>query len=210
MNKKIIISALLIVVLTVLAMNYSYIKHEYMIYSITTDMFVDVDNDQFDPGPKLGEKIVSINALYNGEIIQDLTSLSGSKGMVLVINRSLDWCPFCMRQTIQLQEYKEQFDTAGINIVVITYDDPILQKQFTDRHSIDLPILSDIEAQTFKSLSVLRKEYKLDDNHYGLPYPGMIIIDTDGFIRGKLFVEAYSSRVDSKAVLDYAKAHLLE
>lgn len=181
-----------------------------MIYSITTDMFVDVDNDQFDPGPKLGEKIVSINALYNGEIIQDLTSLSGSKGMVLVINRSLDWCPFCMRQTIQLQEYKEQFDTAGINIVVITYDDPILQKQFTDRHSIDLPILSDIEAQTFKSLSVLRKEYKLDDNHYGLPYPGMIIIDTDGFIRGKLFVEAYSSRVDSKAVLDYAKAHLLE
>jgi peroxiredoxin len=189
-------------------MNYSLIKKEFKIYFVTTEMFVNVDNDEFDSGPVIGQKIPSISALYNGKTIQDITTLSGENGMVFVINRSLDWCPFCMRQTIQLQEYKQQFDAAGINIVLITYDDPMVQKQFIDRHSIAFPILSDIEAQSFKSLSVLRKEYKPGDKHYGLPYPGMIIIDTDGVIRGKLFVEAYSSRVDSKALLEYAEDHL--
>jgi len=210
MNKKIVASALLLVVIVVTAMNFSLLKEVFIERFITADMFVDADNDQFDPGPVLGEKIPAINALYNGKVIQDLTSFSGEKGLVFVINRSLDWCPFCMKQTIQLQEYKEQFEAEGISVVIITYDNPILQRQFADRHSIDLPILSDIKAQTFKSLTVLRKKYKPDDDRYGLPYPGMIIIDADGIIRGKLFIRAYSSRVDSKAVLEYAKVHLLK
>jgi len=207
MNKKILISSILILVIAVVSMNFSLIKEEFIGF-ITAEMFVEVDNDQFDAGPNLGLKIPPINALYDGKIIQDLTTLSGESGLVLVINRSLDWCPFCIKQTIQLQEYKKQFETAGINVVIITYDKPILQNEFANKHSIDLPLLSDIKAQTFKSISVLRNDFKPGDKQYGLPYPGMIIIDAKGVIRGKLFIEDYSSRVDSKAVLTYAKDKL--
>ncbi len=207
MNKKILISSILILVIAVVSMNFSLIKEEFIGF-ITAEMFVEVDNVQFDAGPNLGIKIPPINALYDGKIIQDLTTLSGESGLVLVINRSLDWCPFCIKQTIQLQEYKKQFETAGINVVIITYDKPILQNEFANKHSIDLPLLSDIKAQTFKSISVLRNDFKPGDKQYGLPYPGMIIIDAKGVIRGKLFIEDYSSRVDSKAVLTYAKDKL--
>ena len=42
----------------------------------------------------------------------------------VVASRSFDWCPYCMRQIIQLQEEKAGFDAAGIGMVAITYDDP--------------------------------------------------------------------------------------
>ena len=208
MNKKILVSALLIVAIAVITMNFSLIKRGVIEHFITVDMFVDQDNEEFDAGPLIGLKMPPINALYNGKIVQDITTLSGESGLVFVINRSLDWCPFCMKQTIQLQEYKKKFETAGINVVIITYDEPHLQKEFANKHSIDLPILSDIKAQTFRSISVLKKDYKPGDRFYGLPNPGMLVIDAKGIIRGKLFIEDYSSRVDSKAVLAYAKNKL--
>jgi peroxiredoxin len=208
MNKKILISAILIVVIAVVSINFSLIKEEFIEQFITAEMFVDADIDQFDAGPNIGLKIPPINAIYDGKIILDITTFSGESGLVLVINRSLDWCPFCMKQTIQLQEYKKKFEAAGINVVIITYDKPILQNEFAKKHSIDLPLLSDIKAQTFKSISVLRNDFKPGDKQYGLPYPGMLVIDATGVIRGKLFIEDYSSRVDSKAVLAYAESKL--
>jgi hypothetical protein len=36
----------------------------------------------------------------------------------------------------------------------------------------------------------------------------MIIVDTRGVVVGKLFLEAYSSRVDSAAALDFARSAL--
>jgi hypothetical protein len=57
---------------------------------------------------------------------------------------------------------------------------------------------------------VLNKKYKPDDKYYALPYPRMGVIYADDVIRGKLFVEASRSRVGSKAVLEYAKVHLLK
>ena len=45
-------------------------------------------------------------------------------------------------------------------------------------------------------------------NYYGIPYPGMIVINPVGEVVGKLFLEAYSSRVDSAAALAFARKAL--
>ncbi len=113
-----------------------------------------------------------------------------------------------MRQMIQLQAHSADFAAAGIGMVAITYDDPQLQQAFIDKFGITIPVLSDIDGLSFKTLGILNNQYRKGDFQYGIPYPGMIVINPEGEVVGKLFLEAYSSRVDSAAALAFARAAL--
>tara|TARA_R110002110_G_scaffold415561_1_gene650770 strand:+ start:72741 stop:73388 length:648 start_codon:yes stop_codon:yes gene_type:complete len=175
---------------------------------LTQDMFVPADTDDFDPGPAIGSRFPGVRALYNGREIALLQPFAGRNGTALVASRSLDWCPYCMRQMIQLQQNKAAFDAAGIGLVGITYDTPAQQQAFADKHGITIPLLADIDALTFKTLGILNESYQPGDPQYGIPHPGMIVIDATGTVVGKLFLEAYSARVDSAASLQAARQML--
>jgi peroxiredoxin len=181
---------------------------EMAVDKLTADMFVDADQDSFDPGPAVGSHFPGIRATYQGREISLIEDFAGGRGTIFIASRSLDWCPYCMRQMIQLQAHKAGFDAAGIGMVGITYDDPVLQQAFIDKFGITIPILSDINALSFKTLGILNEQYQPGDTQYGIPNPGMIIIDAQGLVVGKLFLEAYSSRVDSAAALAFARTTL--
>jgi peroxiredoxin len=175
---------------------------------LTQDMFVASDNDDFDPGPAVGSNFPGLQASYQGRTITLINEFVGRNGTVFIASRSVDWCPYCMRQMIQLQEHKGGFDAAGIGMVAITYDDPALQQAFIDKFAITIPMLSDMQALSFKTLGILNEEYQPGDFQYGIPHPGMIVIDPAGKVVGKLFLKAYSSRVDSAAALAFANTSL--
>lgn len=175
---------------------------------LTADMFVPADRDDFDPGPAVGSDFPGVRAIHGGREVTLLGEFAGSNGTVLVASRSLDWCPYCMRQMIQLQAHKADFDAAGIGLVGITYDPPGEQQAFIDRFGITIPVLSDRNALSFKTLGILNEQYQPGDAQYGIPHPGMIVIDRDGKVAGKLFLEAYSQRVDSSAALAFAREAL--
>jgi peroxiredoxin len=181
---------------------------EVAIDKLTADMFVATDSDNFDPGPATGSHFPGLNATYQGRKISLINEFAGENGTIFIASRSLVWCPYCMRQMIHLQQHKAGFDQAGIGMVGITYDDPALQQAFIDKFAITIPILSDHEALSFKTLGILNEKYQKGDFQYGIPHPGMIIVDSDGVVGGKLFLEAYSSRVDSAAALAFAKTAL--
>ena len=172
---------------------------------ITADMFVAADSDAFDPGPALGSRFPGLRASYRGREVTLLDEFAGSNGTVFVASRSLDWCPYCMRQMIQLQDNAAAFAAAGIGLVAITYDTPRLQQAFIDKFGITIPVLSDIDALSFKTLGILNEDYQRGDSRYGIPHPGMIVINPEGEVVGKLFLEAYSSRVDSASALAFAQ-----
>ena len=175
---------------------------------ITADMFVAADSDAFDPGPALGSRFPGLRATYRGREVTLLEEFAGKNGTVFIASRSLDWCPYCMRQMIQLQDNAAAFAAAGIGLVAITYDEPRLQQAFIDKFGITIPVLSDIDALSFKTLGILNEDYQRGDSRYGIPHPGMIVINPQGEVVGKLFLEAYSSRVDSQAALAFAKQAL--
>ena len=110
---------------------------------------------------------------------------------------------------MQLQSYLEDFRQAGIGVVAITYDTPELQRAFIDKVGLRYPLISDIDAGTMRALGILNTEYQPGDSNYGIPYPGIFIVDRSGTIVGKLFLEGYSTRVDAAAVLAFAR-QLLE
>lgn len=175
---------------------------------LTANMFVEEDQDDFDPGPAVGTTFPGVSATYRGEALTALDQFQGPNGLAFVATRSADWCPYCMKQMIQLQEYKAQYDAAGIGLVAITYDAPDLQQAFIDQHGIEYPLLHDVDAQTFISLGILNEQYEPGNSAYGIPHPGMIVIDPDGQIVGKLFIEAYSVRVSAESALAYAQRAL--
>ena len=55
---------------------------------------------------------------------------------------------------MQLQEQAANFEKVGIGIVAITYDSPELQQVFIDAASITYPLLSDIDAETIRTLGI--------------------------------------------------------
>ena len=61
---------------------------------------------------------------------------------------------------------------------------------------------------SLKTLGILNADYQPGEAQYGIPYPGMIVIDRQGQVVGKLFLEAYSSRVDAESALNFAMQRL--
>ena len=204
MKKNALIIAAVIVVLVAVGYLYRESLKEAAMAKLTEDMFVAGDADNFDPGPALGSRFPGLRATYQGRTITLVEEFAGHKGTVFIASRSLDWCPYCIRQMVQLQEHSADYETAGIGMVAITYDDPQLQQLFIDKFGITIPVLSDINALSFKTLGILNEKYREGDPRYGIPHPGMIVINPQGVVVGKLFLEAYSSRVDSAAALAFA------
>jgi peroxiredoxin len=199
--------ALLVLILALLYLFREPLK-EFAYQQLTRDMFVAADQDDFDPGPAVGSSFPGLHATHEGRAVSLLTPFAGTSGTLFIASRSLDWCPFCMRQMMQLQQSKAAFDEAGIGMVAITYDAPELLRRFADQHQISIPLLSDDKALSFKTLGILNEDYQPGDSNYGIPYPGMIIVDPNGIVVGKLFVEDYTQRVDSTAALAFAKSAL--
>ncbi len=204
MKKPVLISlAILAVAAGVFALFREPIK-EAAYDGITSDMFVEQDDDEFDPGPALGSRFPGIKAVYEGQPVSLIQPFAGKSGTVFMASRSFDWCPYCMKQMIELNKAAPTFAAAGIGLVAITYDTPSKQQAFASEHGITIPILSDVDTLSFKTLGILNDGYQPGENAYGIPYPGMIIIDPDGVVVGKLFLEGYSTRVSAEAALAYA------
>ncbi len=115
-----------------------------------------------------------------------------------------------MKQLVQLQENADLFTKAGISIVALTYDAPALQQQFIEANQISYPLLSDIEAKSVIALDILNPSYQPSQSAYGIPYPGVFVVNPDMEIVGKLFIEPYQTRVHAQGVLSYAEAQLTD
>jgi peroxiredoxin len=109
---------------------------------------------------------------------------------------------------VQLQENLQKFTDAGIGVLVLTYDAPEAQAQFIAARGIEYPMVSDIEAASVIALGILNAEYQPGHSAYGIPHPGIFVLDGSLTIREKLFVEGYQSRVDADAVLAVARQAL--
>ena len=113
-----------------------------------------------------------------------------------------------MRQFVQLQENLASFSEAGIAVVALTYDSPELQQAFIEAEGIEYPFLSDIDATSVIALDILNQQYGPGHDAYGIPYPGVFVVDADMKIVGKIFIEGYRTRVEAAGVLAYAKEKL--
>ena len=93
-------------------------------------------------------------------------------------------------------------------MVAMSYDAPEMQQPFLDVADITYPILSDIEGSSSIILGILNEQYSPGEDAYGIPHPGIFIMDADRNIVHKIFVEGYDIRVDGESVLAIAQEAL--
>ena len=91
-----------------------------------------------------------------------------------------------------------------IQVVAISYDPVEVLAKFADKRKITFPLLSDPGSKTIRAYGLLNKEAK--GRTEGIPYPGTVLIDKDGVIRGKLFLEGYRDRHSTAELIKAARA----
>jgi peroxiredoxin len=121
-------------------------------------------------------------------------SIMGPKGAMLVFSRSVDWCPYCKTQVIELQSRLGELKAQGLGLAVITYDSPAIMADFSRRRGITFPLLSDPGSQTIRAYGILNTTVAAGTSNYGIPFPGTFLIDRTGKVTSRFFEEAYQER----------------
>ncbi|MGK0189698.1 MAG: peroxiredoxin [Verrucomicrobiales bacterium] len=105
---------------------------------------------------------------------------------------------------VQLQAKITDFESAGVQVVGISYDSTEILKKFAAKQKITFPLLSDPESKVINAFHIVNE--KAPSKWNGIPHPGTFIIDQKGTIRSKFFLESYRKRHPASVILDAAKA----
>lgn len=153
-------------------------------------------------GPEMGSKVESLNLIDQFSDKQQLANIIGDRGAIIVLFRSADWCPFCKRHLLELNAEAESFKQAGYGVTAISYDSPEILRIFSQNNKLNYSLLSDQDVESFKALKVVNAQYSPGDRHYGIPYPGVIVVDNNAEVIHKYFFEGYKERVKFKQLLN--------
>lgn len=97
-----------------------------------------------------------------------------------------------------MQRDLKKIEAAGVKVVGISYDSVAVLKGFADSQTITFPLLSDPDSKTIAAYALRNKETAGKSfgkvNLDGVPYPGTLLVGTDGVIKAKLFVDGYKDR----------------
>ncbi len=129
---------------------------------------------------------------------ENLQTLSGRNGLLLLFFRSADWCPFCKGQLVDLEGAQKAFAAKGINVAAISYDSPAILADFTKRRAITYPLLSDKNSELIDKFGIRNPEGT--GMQAGIPYPGFYLIDPHGVIVKRYFETAYVNRLTANSL----------
>jgi peroxiredoxin len=90
-----------------------------------------------------------------------------------------------------------------VQLIGISYDSVEVLAEFGQKNKITYPLLSDTNSKTIAAYELLNKEAK--GKQAGIPYPGTMLVDQQGVVRAKLFLEGYKDRHATEALVEAAK-----
>lgn len=145
-------------------------------------------------GPQVGQVVPDFQLQDAHGKVWTRDSIMGPKGAMVVFSRSLDWCPYCKTQVLELQSRVGELKAQGLGVAVITYDPPAVMADFSRRRGITLPLLSDPGSATIKAFGILNTTVAAGSSNVGIPFPGTFLIDRSGRVTSRFFEEAYQER----------------
>ncbi len=122
----------------------------------------------------------------------DFDALVGEKGLALFFVRSVDWCPYCRQQAIEVQKSLQAFKQRGINVAFVSYDQTAAQKRFADKWDFEPTLLSDPQIDIINAFGLRNMKHKEGSRFYGIPYPAVFIVTPARVVAAKLYEEDYA------------------
>jgi peroxiredoxin len=136
-----------------------------------------------EPGLQPGAKVPAFTLKDQDGNPQTLKSLAGPNGLLILFNRSADWCPFCKSQLIDLEAARHNFESKGIHVASITYDSSGILKAFATRRNVRFSMLSDPDSATIDAFGVRNHDAEATGTKAGIAVPNYFLITPDGTIR---------------------------
>jgi len=159
------------------------------------------------PGPGVGSPFPNtLNLEDQKGRTRSLADLMGTRGVTLVFVRSADWCPFCKRQLAELNTLAPEFEQLGYPLVSISVDAVPLIQKFAAQVGVRFTMLADPKGAINEQLGIRDAQYPVGSAAFGVPHPGMFVIDRGGQIRRKHFEKGYATRPDPQRVLAQIRA----
>lgn len=155
-----------------------------------------------DRGPPVGTATPDIGMpLDQAAKPRPLASLTGKNGTVFLFFRSADWCPYCQRQLMDLNEGLAEIEKRGFKLAALSYDSPEILAKFTEKRDIKFPLLSDPKSAVIDRYGLRDPAYAGKPKYDGVPRPIILILDPKGVIKAKLYEESYKDRPPVAEVL---------
>ena len=105
---------------------------------------------------------------------------------------------------MQLTELTKKVEARGLIIVTITYHSVATLKSVEEDQDITFTLLHDENVKHVNAFGIRNMDYEPGNRVYGIPYPGIFLVDTDGIIKYKFSEESYRERPDFEDVLKAA------
>ncbi len=102
---------------------------------------------------------------------------------------------------MELEQKAKQFENLGLNVVGLSYDTPAVLHNFAARKDIHFPLLSDPDSKIIRELGILNQEVPKDSPFFGIPYPGIYILDNHGVVVAKYFEDDFRQRYTAAGIL---------
>jgi len=153
------------------------------------------------PGPAVGAMASASAAMAtaSGET-RTILDMAGPNGVVLVFNRSLEWCPYCKGQAIKLNTMAKQITDRGYGLTVLTYDSPAKLASFASKESISFALMSDPRSQTIDAFGVRDPQYT-EGKAVGVPFASIFILSPEGKVLAKSVSSDYKVRPTDDEVI---------
>lgn len=155
-------------------------------------------------GLNVGDKAPRFELKDQSGAAVKLDALLQNGPVAVVFYRSADWCPYCQKQLVDLQEGLAAIKAAGLQVIAISYDSVEVLERFAKKRSIQFPLLSDPGSATIKNWKLLNADAKGQTE--GIPHPMTYVLSRDGVIRAKLGHETYQVRHTVPDLIQAAKA----
>ena len=158
-------------------------------------------------GPAVGDKFADdLRARDQKDQDRTLAELMGKNGSVVFFVRSVDWCPYCQRQVVEVNERLDDFQALGLSVVSVSVDDVEEVAEFAELHSIRYTMLADPAGAINESLGIRDHQYPVGTDAFGVPRPVLYVVDPDNTIRLRYMEPTYKTRPDLDSVLRDAAA----
>ena len=102
---------------------------------------------------------------------------------------------------MELQQSLAAIKKQGLGVAALSYDSIGALKSFADRQHITYPLLSDPDSKIIRTFNILNETTKPGTMTYGIPYPGVYIINPQGRVVAKYFEDDYKDRVSTADIL---------
>ena len=102
-------------------------------------------------------------------------------------------------------ELEQSFDAlteAGLGVVAISYDRVEILRSFADRHGgFHYSMLSDTDSKIIDAFGIRNVNHAEGMFGYGIPFPGTYIVNADGVVRAKFFIQPHNQRYTADTIL---------